>query len=277
MQRVLIIGNDADTDAVSQSSHLQRCSVEIADGCADALQRVRDHAVDVVLTNPLTTVKEDLALVAQMKIIRPGIKTIILTPEATPEDVIAALRAHVFACFSTPINVDEVAAMIAQAGDAANWNDGIEVMAADPNWIALRVNCRLLTADRLTRFMAEFTSDLIDAERASLLVAFREILLNAMEHGAGLDPDKVIDVSAVRTKRAVVYHFRDPGSGFKGRQMRHAAINNPLDNPVAHLEAREAEGIRPGGFGILIAQQLVDELVYNEHGNEALLIKHTGP
>jgi anti-sigma regulatory factor (Ser/Thr protein kinase) len=59
--------------------------------------------------------------------------------------------------------------------------------------------------------------------------------------------------------------------------MRHAAINNPPDNPVAHLEVREAEGIRPGGFGILIAQQLVDELVYNEHGNEALLIKHTRP
>jgi len=277
MQRVLIIGNDADTDAVSQSPHLQRCSVEIADGCADALQRVRDHAVDVVLTNPLTTIKEDLALVTHMKIIRPGIKTIILTPEATPEDVIAALRAHVFACFSNPINVDEVAAMIAQAADAANWNDGIEVMAADPNWISLRVNCRLLTADRLTRFMTELRSDLIDADRSSLLVAFREILLNAMEHGAGLDPDKVIDVSAVRTKRAVVYHFRDPGPGFKGIQMRHAAINNPPDNPVAHLEVREAEGIRPGGFGILIAQQLVDELVYNEHGNEALLIKHTGP
>ena len=33
---------------------------------------------------------------------------------------------------------------------------------------------------------------------------------------------------------------------------------------------------RPGGFGMLIARQVADELVYNESGNEVLLIKHLG-
>ena len=32
--------------------------------------------------------------------------------------------------------------------------------------------------------------------------------------------------------------------------------------------------MRPGGFGILIAKQLVDELVYNERGNEVVMIKY---
>ena len=30
----------------------------------------------------------------------------------------------------------------------------------------------------------------------------------------------------------------------------------------------------PGGFGMLIARHVADELVYNEHGNEVILIKH---
>jgi hypothetical protein len=30
-----------------------------------------------------------------------------------------------------------------------------------------------------------------------------------------------------------------------------------------------------GGFGILVAQGIVDELIYSEVGNEVLLIKHT--
>ncbi len=30
----------------------------------------------------------------------------------------------------------------------------------------------------------------------------------------------------------------------------------------------------PGGFGILQTRQLVDEIIYNESGNEVLLIKH---
>jgi hypothetical protein len=31
--------------------------------------------------------------------------------------------------------------------------------------------------------------------------------------------------------------------------------------------------LRPGGFGILMTRQLVDELIYNESGNEVLLLK----
>jgi anti-sigma regulatory factor (Ser/Thr protein kinase) len=44
---------------------------------------------------------------------------------------------------------------------------------------------------------------------------------------------------------------------------------------MATLDRRAEVGKRPGGFGMLIARQVVDELVYNEQGNEVLLIKHT--
>ena len=274
MQRILIIGEEPAV-GVTMSPQLQACSIEIADGDADALQLLRQRAFELVLTDQKSSVQEDLALVNEIENIRPGVKTIILAPAATPEDVIAALRARVFACFSSPFDKTEVAAMMSKALDASNWRSGIEVLSAEPNWIALRVNCQLLTADRLLRFMTEFRSDLADPDRSTLLTAFREILLNAIEHGAGFDSEKVIEVNAVRTKRAIVYRFRDPGPGFRGKPLPHAAINNPPDNPVAHLEIREAQGLRPGGFGILLAQQLVDELLFNEIGNEVLLIKHT--
>jgi two-component system, OmpR family, response regulator len=32
--------------------------------------------------------------------------------------------------------------------------------------------------------------------------------------------------------------------------------------------------MRPGGFGILLARKIVDEMLYNERGNEVLLIKY---
>jgi anti-sigma regulatory factor (Ser/Thr protein kinase) len=32
-------------------------------------------------------------------------------------------------------------------------------------------------------------------------------------------------------------------------------------------------GLRPGGFGMMVAKQVVDEMFYNELGNEVLLIK----
>jgi anti-sigma regulatory factor (Ser/Thr protein kinase) len=32
--------------------------------------------------------------------------------------------------------------------------------------------------------------------------------------------------------------------------------------------------MRPGGFGVLLTQRLVDELVYSERGNQVTLIKY---
>lgn len=83
----------------------------------------------------------------------------------------------------------------------------------------------------------------------------------------------MVEVSAVRAERAIVYQFRDPGPGFQRDALPHAAIANPPEDPLGHVERRAVQGLRPGGFGILSAAQLVDELTYNEAGNEVLLIK----
>ena len=62
------------------------------------------------------------------------------------------------------------------------------MISALPTWISLRVACRRVTADRLTRFIVELAAGLPDLDRNDLATAFREMLLNAMEHGAGFDP-----------------------------------------------------------------------------------------
>jgi anti-sigma regulatory factor (Ser/Thr protein kinase)/ActR/RegA family two-component response regulator len=275
MQRVLVIGEDTEELLwLREAPSLQSFEIETADGDADILQLLRRRDFDVVVTNPRTPVRADLALFREMRRIRPGLRLILLAPDTSSKDLIAILRAHVFACFSSPYNTDEVVAMINRAIEERDWKDGIEVLSATSDWIALRVTSRRLTADRLVRFMSELRSDLPDPEREELITAFREVLLNAMEHGAGFDPELVVDVSAVRTRRTIVYYFRDPGPGFNRENLPHAAVSNTPENPIEHIEYREAHGIRPGGFGIMLTKQLVDEVIYNEFGNEVLLIKH---
>ena len=105
------------------------------------------------------------------------------------------------------------------------------------------------------------------------MTAFREMLVNAMEHGAGFDPGKSIEVTAARTERAIVYHFRDPGTGSIAADSR----TPPRRQPEAVMRQRHRAGRAgpaSGGFGMLIVRQIVDEVVYNERGNEVLLIKH---
>jgi anti-sigma regulatory factor (Ser/Thr protein kinase) len=202
------------------------------------------------------------------------VKAILLALESTPEDVIAALRARVFVCFTAPFEAAEIAEIASRATAETEWRNEIEVLSARRGWVSLRVNCRMLTAERLVTFLRDMRSDLPEAVHESLMLAFREVLMNAMEHGARFDPGKVVEVAAVRTARSIVFYVRDPGAGFRLGAIPHAAVSNPPDRPMVHLERREAEGMRPGGYGILVARNVVDEMMYSEVGNEVLLIKH---
>ena len=78
----------------------------------------------------------------------------------------------------------------------------------------------------------------------------------------------------MRGKRMLLYRIRDPGDGFSLEELTHAAISNPPEEPVRHLEIRDAMGIRPGGFGVMLTRKLVDDLIYSEQGNDVLLIKY---
>lgn len=271
MRRLLIVG-PFPWQAIGVSRDDWRdCEIHESLGEADALRRLHQRAYDVVVTSSVTPAARDLAMMIEAREIQPGIRTIVLAPELTPGDIITALRNEVFACFAMPVEPGELRAAIAQALDADGWSNGIEVMSALPTWITLRVACRRISADRLTRFITELAADVSGLDRNDLATAFREVLLNAMEHGAGFDPGKVIEVAAVRTERTIVYYFKDPGPGFDPKAPGLVATE---DDPLSHLEVREAEGKRAGGFGMLLTAKLVDEVHYNERGNEVFLVKH---
>ena len=275
MGRVLAVRPDPPlVTALRTVLDLERHQLEFCGGSAEAIRRVRGRAIDVVVSDPVTPIEEDLALAAEVQQIRPAVRTIVLAPEATPTDVVTAIRANVFACFTCPYDYADIASMTGDALQADSWRDGIQVVSGLPHWLTLRASCHLLTADRLVRFMTELQSSVPGDERDLLITAFREMLLNAMEHGAGFDPEKIIEVTAARTARAIVYHFRDPGVGFKAGTLEHTVATGDLDDVMSTAERRAEMGLRPGGFGMLIVRNVVDELVYNERGNEVLLIKH---
>ena len=66
----------------------------------------------------------------------------------------------------------------------------------------------------------------------------------------------------------------DPGPGFTLESLDHAAVSYPAEKPYEHVRVRQEKGLRPGGFGLLMVQQMVDELLYNEARNEVLFVKY---
>jgi len=105
-------------------------------------------------------------------------------------------------------------------------------------------------------------------------IAFREMLMNAIEHGGHFDPSQYVEIAYVHTKHMVMCRVKDPGEGFTLDEIEHAAFANPEDDPIHHIHVRNAQGLRPGGFGVMMARNLGDELIYTEKGNEVMLVKY---
>jgi len=102
-------------------------------------------------------------------------------------------------------------------------------------------------------------------------IAIREVGINAIEWGHRKEAAKIINAIFRIEPNRMTVTIRDSGPGFDQRRIPHAA--QPGD-PVGHLDTRQAMGLREGGFGIILARGLVDELRYNDRGNEACLIKY---
>lgn len=214
-----------------------------------------------------------MELLGKIRRVRPHTRMIILTDTGTPADVIDCIRERAFSYFSKPISMGSLAEIVGIAIDGPCWDDGIEIVTATPAWIRLVARCDVKTADRLLQFFKEM-SDLPDREKADAAIALREILLNAIEHGGHFDPNQYVEISYVRMKHMVGCRVKDPGTGFSRNELPHAAVSNPPEDPIRHFSVRQAQNLRPGGFGILMARNLVDELLYNEKGNEVLLVKY---
>jgi CheY-like chemotaxis protein len=272
--QALVVRSGPEIDQLLDSLFQQeKWNIEFAANNTEALQLAKEKPFDLILTGERTPGKEDIELLRRLRMVRPHTRLIILTEEFIPGDVLAAIRERAFSYFSRPFSTERLAEMIRIAMAEPVWDDGIEVLHGTQNWVRLCVRCDLATANRLLQFYRE-ASDLPDAETEEVATAFREILMNAMEHGGHFDPSQHVEVSYVRTRRMVLCRVKDPGQGFSLEELQHSAIANPEEDPFKHMETREAQGKRPGGFGILMATKLVDDLIYNEKGNEVLLVKY---
>ncbi len=274
VRTALLVGGDPGVD-----SQLRRIlepglwALQHASDNAAALAMATRKNFDLILTSEKTSGKEDVDLLRKLRCMRPHTRLIILAQETTPADIITSMREHAFSYFSKPFSLEALAVMIRRAIEEPCWDDGIDVLSATPEWIRILARCDLKTADRVLQFFDEI-AELPNPERSAVGIAFREMLMNAIEHGGRLDPDQQVEISYLRARHMVTCQISDPGQGFTLDEIPHAAIANPADDTLRHVEYREAYGMRPGGFGVLLTQRLVDELVYSERGNEVTLVKY---
>jgi CheY-like chemotaxis protein len=247
--------------------------IDTAGDGEEAYRMLRDADFDLVVIDVHMPRLTGLEVLERLNEDGRTIRAIVLTGDEAPDVVIGAAEQQAVRYLSKPIRPETLTAQVLAALTVKPVGRPIRVVSAKRDWVELLVPCSLDAVERVRSFLVHLDSDLTDAQREAIGGAFHELLSNAIEWGAALDHTRDVRIAYLRTKKMVLYRIADPGPGFRSEELAHAATSEGLD----HLKVREEKGIRPGGFGMLMARAMVDELVYNQAQNEVIFVKYLEP
>jgi len=273
MNTILVVDDDKVTRHVL-STVLTNAgfSTSVASDGAEALDMLRTTPFDLLLLDVWMPRMTGLDLLAELRAIDARPRVIVMTSDEAPETLLKVVREQAFRYVHKPVEAVQLVETVREVLAAVN-APAVEVVSARPDWVELVVPCTREAAGHIESVLLQLDAGLAPDVRAAIGYAFRELLLNAVEWGGKLDPSRTVRIACLRAKRMVLYRIADPGPGFKIEELPHAAVSHP-DDPIAHMEVREAKGLRPGGFGLLTVAAAVDELLYNERRNEVVFVKY---
>jgi CheY-like chemotaxis protein len=274
MKKILIAEHDRDTRRWLEELLLeQHFSIMTAANSRAAWDKLQRNRFDLILLDDQMLRVNGVDILSALRTKRLRSNVIVLTSDTAPETLLAALRGHASACITRPLKREPFLALVNDSLAKKACTHTIEVISARPEWVELLVPCSLDVAERLEALMDQLETGLPEDVRVAVGQAFHELLMNAIEWGGKFNPNRKVRISFLRAKRMLMYRIADPGPGFKFAGLKHAAISHNGE-PTKHGRIREKQGLRPGGFGLLLVKANVDELLYNEAQNEVVFVKY---
>ena len=133
-----------------------------------------------------------------------------------------------------------------------------------PSWIWTLVRKLPADPDQCAPLVAEILDALqlhgwSAGDKFGIQMAMEEAVMNAIKHGNGCDPTKMIDINLGFDDQKFEATISDDGCGF-----------NP--DEVPDPTADENIG-KTCGRGVMLMKEFVDSLEYNETGNEVKMMK----
>lgn len=274
--QVLVADDDAATrDLIAQTLRNENFSVTTASDGKQALKLLAKSKFDVALLDVWMPRMNGLDVLKALRRKKSPPKVIAITSDGATRAILQVISERVCRCIAKPVDPPTLVGLVREALSRKSQPPRIEVISGKPGWVELRLPCTLEAAELIESIMASLEADLPTETRASVSQAFHELLLNAIEWGGNLDPHRKVRVSYLRAKHMLLYRIADPGRGFRFGDLRHAAIAHNGE-PTEHQGIRKRKGLRPGGFGLVLANANADELLYNEAQNEVVFVKYLG-
>jgi CheY-like chemotaxis protein len=273
-ERILVADNDPATrEEIASSLRQENYDVTtVADG-QEALDHLAKSKFDVALLDVWMPRMNGLDVMKALRRKKSPPKVIAITSDSETRTILQAITQRACRCIAKPFQSQDLAGLVRDALARKTQPPRIDILSARPGWVEFRMPCTLEAAELVESLMNSLEADLPSETRASVSQAFHELLLNAIEWGGHLNPHRKVQISYLRAKHMLMYRIADPGHGFKFSKLGHAAIAHNGE-PTEHQGIRQRKGLRPGGFGLVLANANADELLYNETQNEVVFVKY---
>jgi CheY-like chemotaxis protein/anti-sigma regulatory factor (Ser/Thr protein kinase) len=275
VRKALVVEDEADTGALL-AEHLKRWGFQatvLTEG-KPAVPWVQEHQPEVVLLDLMLPDVDGFDICETLKLERETnlIPIIMVTARAQHEDKVHGLQVGANFYLTKPFKADDLNNAIQSA---VAWRKDLERNGAEGE-VKFQLQSDTQYLDELNHLLGSLFlfSGLSETQVKQLIMAVRELGTNAIEWGHQKQVDRIVTVVYRIDPQKATITIRDTGPGFDPKNLPHAAR---IDDPVAHMMVRETLGIREGGFGILMSHGLVDELKYNDTGNEVQLVKYFPP
>lgn len=291
MPRILIV-DDTETDRMLAGGLIERqesMSVGYATNGKEALAAMTSQAVDLVLTDLVMPDMDGLELLAEVRQRYPLVPVVLMTAQGNEELAVRALRAGAASYIPKSILGRELAKTVRKVLDVSQENRSrtllMRSMVHSESTFQLG-NDDTLIGPLVNHLQHNLTVMGLCSESDTMRVgvALEEALTNAIHHG-NLEAD-----SELRDADLNGYHQllaqRRAQRPYCDRQVRLSANYNrkrarfvvsdegPGFDPDSLPDPTDPANLaRPYGRGVLLIRTFMDEVAYNEVGNQVTMIK----
>jgi DNA-binding response OmpR family regulator len=273
MTRKALIVDDEKELALILAEHLKHWGFEptmLYEG-KDVVEWVRKNQPAVVLLDLMLPDIDGYSICETLKLDRETnmIPVIMVTARTDQEDKIHGLQVGANTYLTKPFTADAIYQAIQ---DALNWLEDLKTNGTQGE-IRFHLQSDTHYLEELNHLLGSLFlfSGLTQQQVKQLTTAVRELGTNAIEWGHKRESDRIVTVDYRIDPEKIMIDIKDTGPGFNPENLPHASKD---EDPFGHIMVRETLGLREGGFGILMSRGLVDEMAYNDKGNEVRLIKY---
>ncbi|MCB2190382.1 MAG: response regulator [Deltaproteobacteria bacterium] len=232
----------------------------------EALEFLRSHACDLVISDVRMPHLDGLQLLKAVKDMNPRLPVIMISGYDEAAVVVDALKAGAENFLAKPLDLDLLDQVVGKTLSLACIRPKRCALPAVHQTTTMRAPSRpecvhdLVYQISLSAVAVGFSKH--DLEN-NLKLALAEAITNAMEHGNHWDESKYVEVEVLLDSGRMQATVRDQGQGFN-----HGKMFNPTSNEQLLSER---------GRGIFLANAIMDKVTYNQAGNQVTLVKHRIP